>query len=172
MPQPQRRSLRARASLTACIGAATVTTLALAPSVLAVHHAAPTCHGERATIVGTPGNDAGRTELVGHRGHDVIVGRGGNDIIDGRGGNDVICAGAGRDYVAGGSGRDVIRGGARHDVLFGEGGRDMLKGDGGNDGLDGGAGYDHCDGGGGDDLAVEPPSCNRISSAVRIPPRP
>ena len=51
--------------------------------------ATPHCFGERATIIGTSGDDV----LRGTAGRDVFVGRGGLDVIDGRGGNDRICGG-------------------------------------------------------------------------------
>ena len=55
--------------------------------------AAPTCHGHRATIVGTGGRD----RLRGRPKRDVIVAFGGSDRIWGGGGNDIICAGLGAD---------------------------------------------------------------------------
>ncbi|MGZ5214522.1 MAG: hypothetical protein ACXWEN_12345, partial [Actinomycetota bacterium] len=42
----------------------------------------PTCQGQVATIVGTPGDDV----ITGTPGNDVIVGLGGNDVINGMGG--------------------------------------------------------------------------------------
>ena len=74
-------------------------------------HAAdpPTCHGKKATIVGTAGKD----RLVGTARRDVIVGLGGDDRIDGRGGNDLICGGDGADTLLGGGGNDRIETG-RH----------------------------------------------------------
>lgn len=69
--------------------------------------AAPTCFGERATIVGSPNDD---DELTGTPNADVIVGLGGNDIIRGRGGSDLICGGSGQDSVSAGGGNDRVRG--------------------------------------------------------------
>jgi Ca2+-binding RTX toxin-like protein len=85
-----------------------LTAIAVAP----VHAAAatdgrpstPECHGHRATIVGTGGED----RLVGTSGPDVIVGLRGDDKIHGRGGDDWICGGAGSDDPDGGGGTDRI----------------------------------------------------------------
>jgi hypothetical protein len=73
----------------------TVVSGALAAPALA--SASSICHGKRATIVGTPGDD----RIVGTKRRDVIVARGGDDLISSGGGNDVVCAGAGRDRVDG-----------------------------------------------------------------------
>ncbi|GAA0611257.1 hypothetical protein GCM10009547_11630 [Sporichthya brevicatena] len=109
--------------------------------------ATATCRGEKATIVGTPGDDV----LIGTAGRDVIVGLGGNDVIRGRGGDDLICAGAGNDNVRGGGGNDRIHGGAGDDVLYGGAGSDRLFGQRGNDTLRGGNGADRLSGGRGND---------------------
>ena len=50
-------------------------------------HAAPTCGGRPASIVGTEAADT----LAGTDGADVIAGLGGDDPINGLGGNAVIC---------------------------------------------------------------------------------
>lgn len=115
--------------------------IALAASVTAVPaaHAAQTCDGLKATIVGTNRAD----NLVGTDKRDVIVARGGNDTIKGNGGNDVICAGAGSDTIWGGDGDDRIFGEAdayaadSYGRLRRKG--DMLSGGKGNDYLDAGA---------------------------------
>lgn len=65
------------------------------------------CHGVRATIVGTAASNV----IHGTPGRDVINGLGGNDTIYGRGGNDLVC---------GGSGADRLYGGRGHDRLYGE----------------------------------------------------
>ncbi|WP_019874725.1 calcium-binding protein [Sporichthya polymorpha] len=106
-----------------------------------------TCRGEKATIVGTPGDDV----LTGTAGRDVIVGLGGNDVIRGRGGNDLICAGDGNDKVRGGGGDDRIYGGAGDDRLYGGAGSDRVFGQQGNDTVRGGNGADRVSGGRGDD---------------------
>jgi Ca2+-binding RTX toxin-like protein len=102
-------------------------------------HAAQSCDGLRATIVGT--NRADR--IVGTDKRDVIVARGGNDVIRGGGGNDVICAGDGADTVHGGDGHDRIfgQGDAYWADSYGRARRrgDMLSGGAGNDHLDPGA---------------------------------
>ncbi|HVF53642.1 MAG TPA: calcium-binding protein [Actinomycetota bacterium] len=91
--------------------------------------ARPPCLGQRATVLGTGGND----ELVGTRRADVIVGLGGDDFISGGGGNDIICGGTGVDSISGGGGVDRVVAGK---------GDDLLSGDGGDDRLLGGAGFD------------------------------
>jgi len=68
--------------------------------------ASPTCHGVKATIVGT----AHRDTIVGTSHRDVIVAGRGNDVVDGRGGNDLICGGPGADRLEGGAGRDRLYG--------------------------------------------------------------
>ena len=71
-----------------------------------VHAAAPTCMGEKATIVG----NAKANTLQGTAKRDVIVGGGGNDRIYGGGGNDLICGGGGADRIYGGPDDDRIYG--------------------------------------------------------------
>jgi len=68
---------------------------------------APMCHGKRATIWGTSGNDL----LKGTSGDDVIVGLGGNDRIYGKGGNDTLCGNTGADKLFPGKGDDFVSGG-------------------------------------------------------------
>ena len=125
-------------------------TLALSPVAGA---APPTCDGMRATVVGIPDPDGGRTVIMGTPGDDVIVGTSGHDVIRALDGNDVVCAGGGRDVVFGGRGRDVIRGeggmdkmigGAGADTVYGGAARDVLKGGSGSDRVLGGAGDDRC----------------------------
>jgi Ca2+-binding RTX toxin-like protein len=87
---------------------------ALVAGVLAVTSTAwaggttPTCFGQTATIVGTPGDDV----LMGADGTDVIVGKGGNDTIYGEdeddpynylstGGDDFLCGNGGIDRIEG-----------------------------------------------------------------------
>lgn len=70
------------------------------------HAAAPTCAGERATIVG----NARSNTLSGTAKRDVIWAGDGNDTISGLGGNDLICAGAGADRISGGPDDDTIYG--------------------------------------------------------------
>lgn len=135
---------------------------------------APSCAGERATLIGTEGDDA----LVATDRADVIVGFGGADRIDGLGGDDVICGGDGNDIISGGNGRDrifggagddrisggarsdflsggdgddTIKGGGGGDVILGDAGNDTLSGDAGNDVIRGGPGNDKAFGGDGDD---------------------
>jgi Ca2+-binding RTX toxin-like protein len=70
--------------------------LLVAPSAAAV----PRCFGEKATIVGTNGDDV----LVGTKRVDVIVGLRGDDTISGRKKDDLICGGKGNDVIQGGAG--------------------------------------------------------------------
>ena len=79
-----------------------------------------TCRGERATVVGTAGNDV----IRGTEGADIIAGLGGDDEIHGAGAGDFICGGDGVDH------------------LYGDEGRDSLVGDAGDDFMDGGEGFD------------------------------
>jgi Ca2+-binding RTX toxin-like protein len=128
--------------------------LVLAFAVFAVSAAAasteeeetPRCHGRRAQIVGTDGNDV----LIGTPGRDVIWGGPGNDLIYGELGNDLICGGGGDDIIHGGRGNDEVYGGAGSDqvngdlgddkVVGGPGARDDVAGDLGIDVVNGGAG--------------------------------
>ncbi len=98
----------------------------------------PTCAGQRATIVGTEGDDV----LRGTANADVIVGLGGNDTIFGAKGNDIICANAGDDYIQGGPGRDLIIGGYGNDRIIGNAGNDDLRGGRGDDYISGKEGAD------------------------------
>lgn len=70
------------------------------------HAAAPTCAGERATVVG----NGKANNLTGTAHRDVIWAGGGNDTISGLGGNDLICAGGGADRISGGPDDDRIYG--------------------------------------------------------------
>lgn len=103
------------------------------------------CHGRRATIVGTEGDDV----LQGTPGRDVIWGGGGNDIILGSLGNDLLCGGPGSDLIHGGRGNDVVDGGAGNDdQVYGDLGDDKLMGGPGNgDEVAGGLGIDTLNGG-------------------------
>jgi Ca2+-binding RTX toxin-like protein len=75
-----------------------------------------TCFGEKATIVGTEGDDV----IAGTKRDDVIVALGGNDTIDARDGDDLVCAGDGNDIVNGGDGFvSGIDGGAGDDTIDG-----------------------------------------------------
>jgi Ca2+-binding RTX toxin-like protein len=107
----------------------------------------PRCHGRRATIVGTEGNDV----LHGTPGRDVIWGGGGNDQIEGALGNDLICGGPGNDLIHGGRGNDTVDGGPGTDRVLGDLGDDKLTGGPGNgDEVGGGLGIDTLSGGPGD----------------------
>jgi Ca2+-binding RTX toxin-like protein len=80
----------------------------------------PRCFSERATIVGTAGDDV----IVGTGHRDYIAALRGDDVIRGRGGNDFVCAGPGRD---------VINGQAGNDNMTGEEGKDLFVTSVGND---------------------------------------
>jgi len=70
------------------------------------HADAPTCAGERATVVG----NGKANKLTGTAHRDVIWAGDGNDTISGLGGNDLICAGGGADRISGGPDDDRIYG--------------------------------------------------------------
>ncbi len=89
----------------------------------------PDCHGQLATIYGTPGND----RITGGPFADVIAGLGGRDKISGLGAGDVLCGGPGKDTLKGGGGRDRLYGDAGKDILNGGKARDRLIGGGGRD---------------------------------------
>jgi Ca2+-binding RTX toxin-like protein len=93
----------------------------------------PDCHGQLATIYGTPGDDT----IAGGPFADVIAGLGGKDTISGLASGDVVCGGPGKDTLKGGSGKDR---------LYGDAGKDLLKGGKGKDRLIGGGGRDRCPG--------------------------
>lgn len=82
------------------LGAVAALNLAGLVLVPAPSEAATTCAGQKATVVGTPGNDM----LRGTAGPDVISGGGGDDTIIGLGGNDVLCGDAGSDTLSGNAG--------------------------------------------------------------------
>jgi Ca2+-binding RTX toxin-like protein len=130
----------------------------------------PRCHGRRAEIVGTAGNDV----LRGTPERDVIWGGPGDDEISGSLGNDLICGGGGNELVHGGRGNDELYGDAGTDRVIGDLGDDKASGGTGDDdevagslGIDtlnggpgdfdlvhGDYGYDRMDGGpGNDDIA-------------------
>lgn len=84
---------------------------------------APTCFGERATILGHDGEERiegtpGADVIVGRRGRDIVFGGGGDDLICGNGGSDVLDGGDGDDRMSGASGPDFITGvdGGRRDL--------------------------------------------------------
>ncbi|MGE5282785.1 MAG: calcium-binding protein [Chloroflexota bacterium] len=108
----------------------------------------PRCHGKRATIVGTEGDDV----IHGTPGRDVIWGGGGDDEIFGGLGNDVLCGGPGADLIHGGRGNDLADGGpGTGDRVLGDLGDDKLLGGPGNyDEVAGGLGIDTLNGGPGD----------------------
>jgi Ca2+-binding RTX toxin-like protein len=111
----------------------------------------PRCHGRKATIVGTPGDDV----LRGTPGRDVVWGGPGDDVIYGGLGNDIICGGAGSDLIHGGRGNDWIDGGDGTDRVFGDLGDDkVLGGPGDRDEVSGGLGIDTVSGGPGNEDVV------------------
>jgi Ca2+-binding RTX toxin-like protein len=113
--------------------------------------AAPICHGERATIVGTDGDD----NIVGTEKADVIWAGPGDDTIHGGLGNDIVCGGAGDDLIHGGRGNDWLLGEAGTDRLFGDLGDDHVGGGSGDeDEVSGGLGIDTVSGGPGDEDLV------------------
>jgi uncharacterized repeat protein (TIGR01451 family) len=136
-----------------------------------------TCAGQKATIVGTEGDDTligtdKRDVIVGLSGNDTIEGlrvgdiicgnggadsiksQGGNDVVRGGGGNDEIRSGGGNDDARGGTDGDAITSGTGNDGLRGIGGDDVLRGRGGDDVLRGGGGNDELRGGGGANACI------------------
>ena len=112
---------------------------------------APSCHGRKATIVGTDGDDV----LHGTPGRDVIWGGKGNDTIYGSLGNDLICGGFGDDLIHGGRGNDIVDGGPGTDRVIGDLGDDrVLGGPGRGDEVAGDLGIDIVNGGPGDEDLV------------------
>ena len=102
------------------------------------------CHGRRAAIVGTAGDDV----LQGTPSRDVIWGGPGDDTVFGKLGNDLVCGGAGDDVVHGGRGNDEVFGGRGADRVFGDLGDDkVVGGPGSYDDVGGGLGIDTANGG-------------------------
>ncbi|MGH2922546.1 MAG: hypothetical protein ACRDKH_00750 [Solirubrobacterales bacterium] len=164
-PQIRGRT-RERAAITARAIACALAAVVIAEPPAA--EAKPRCLGEKATIVGTDGDDV----LRGKGGEDVIVARGGNDQIFSGEGRDRICAGDGDDFVDsaggedrvqasfgadtinGGRGRDRLLAGEGDDVILGGAGGELAKGGAGNDRIYGELQDDELRGGDGDDLLV------------------
>jgi Ca2+-binding RTX toxin-like protein len=132
-----------RAVLTAITFTVATAGAALAPAAAA--QAAVTCHGVRATIVGTSASDV----IHGTSGGDVIAGLGGGDTIFGGAGNDLVCGGNGADHLNGRAGRDALYGEhdrvhvAQEDGIERVG--DTLRGGPGDDRLRAGADSRHAD---------------------------
>ncbi|MGD9734181.1 MAG: calcium-binding protein [Solirubrobacterales bacterium] len=139
-------------------GVLTVALLAAAAAIFAASaggaegpQETPRCHGKKATIVGTPGDDV----IVGTAEPDVIVTFAGDDTVYSGLGNDFVCTGLGDDHIRGGRGNDLLDGGAGTDRVFGGLGDDKLTGSGGEDDeVSGGLGIDTVSGGPGDDDLV------------------
>lgn len=107
----------------------------------------PTCHGKKATCVGTAGHDL----ILGSDKPDVIVAGAGNDAVHGDAEGDIICGGPGNDSLFGARGADIIYGGPGDDWLFGAPDPDELYGGPGDfDILWEGPGFGKVDGGPGD----------------------
>jgi Ca2+-binding RTX toxin-like protein len=106
------------------------------------------CHGRRAMIVGTSGDDV----LQGTPERDVIWGGDGDDSITGSLGNDLLCGGPGADLVHGGRGNDIADGGGgAEDRVIGDLGDDKaIGGPGDADEAAGSLGIDTVSGGPGD----------------------
>jgi Ca2+-binding RTX toxin-like protein len=124
--------------------AAALTFIAAAP---AEEEDVERCHGRRAEIVGTDGNDL----LRGTPERDVIFAGGGEDEIFGSLGNDLLCGGPGDDLVHGGRGNDEVDGGPGTDRAVGDLGDDKVTGGtGDSDEVAGSLGIDMINGGPGD----------------------
>ena len=100
----------------------------------------PTCFGQPATIVGTPGDDT----IYGTNKADVIVTFGGDDTVFAGNGKDLICTGYGNDVVYSGNGDDHIDAGENDDTVNAGRGDDTIDAGPGFDNTDGGRGYDSC----------------------------
>jgi Ca2+-binding RTX toxin-like protein len=134
-----RRRLAAIALLACLLAAAVAVTASGAES-----GPAPRCGGERATIVGTDGDDV----IQGTEKADVIWAGPGDDTVYGGLGNDVVCGGAGDDLLHGGRGNDWLDGDAGTDRVFGDLGDDHVSGGSGDeDEASGGLGIDTVNGG-------------------------
>jgi Ca2+-binding RTX toxin-like protein len=127
--------------------AATVSTVVVFVAAAPAEEETPRCHGRRAKIVGTEGDDV----IHGTPGRDVIWGGGGDDTISGSLGNDLICGGPGDDLIHGGRGNDTADGGAGTDRVVGDLGDDkVIGGTGAADEVAGSLGIDTLNGGPGD----------------------
>jgi Ca2+-binding RTX toxin-like protein len=143
-------AVRGRIAITIALGCLVAAFLAVTASG-AESEATPMCHGKRATIVGTDGNDV----IRGTDKSDVIWAGPGNDTVYGGLGNDIICGGSGDDLIHGGRGNDWIEGDAGTDRLFGDLGDDKVAGGAGNrDEVSGGLGIDTVSGGPGNEDLV------------------
>jgi Ca2+-binding RTX toxin-like protein len=120
---------------------------AIASAATSEEEDVPRCHGRRAEIVGTDGNDV----IRGTPERDVIQGGKGNDVIFSSLGNDLICGGPGTDEMHGGRGNDEVYGDAGDEdqvngnlgddkIVGGPGARDEVAGDLGIDIVNGGPG--------------------------------
>ncbi|HEX2196083.1 MAG TPA: hypothetical protein VHJ76_04075 [Actinomycetota bacterium] len=105
---------------------AAVAAIALAAGMVATPaHAAWTCFGKVATIVGTDRDNT----IKGTPRQDVIWAGLGDDTVYGRGGNDLICGGSGEDRgLYGNKGNDKIDAGTstRATLVYGGKGDDLL----------------------------------------------
>jgi hemolysin type calcium-binding protein len=125
---------------------------ALLPVVPAGGQEPPSCFGETAMIVGTPGND----HIRGTQGKDVVQTLGGNDVVHALGGDDVICGDTGHDRLYGGRGNDILHKESGGALFKGGPGNDTLLGNLGDDRMYGGRGNDFMLGGTGDEEDIHP----------------
>ena len=86
--------------LKAAVVAITATTALFVVAAGAPADPVPTCLGEKATIVGTEGDDL----IAGTSKNDVIVALGGNDVVSAHDGDDLVCGGDGNDRIDPGDG--------------------------------------------------------------------
>ncbi len=98
-----------------CSSLAVIIIGAVAPPSVGLAETRGWCGGERATIVGTDGDD----KLTGTANRDVIVALGGRDQVEARGGDDIVCAGPGPDTVRAGAGADSVFAGRGADLQYG-----------------------------------------------------
>jgi Ca2+-binding RTX toxin-like protein len=127
--------MRPRTSIVVCTALIAAAPLWALPATSSAK-AAITCHGIKATIVGSDNAD----HIKGTKRRDVISGQGGDDVINGLGGNDIICGDNGSDVLYGGKGADALYGGLDRRGLVGTGASKHWSQIG--DTLDGGPGND------------------------------
>jgi Ca2+-binding RTX toxin-like protein len=121
--------------------------LLIAGLIAPAAEAKPKCKGQKATKVGTDGDDV----IRGTGGRDVIVAKGGNDQIFSGENQDLVCAGDGDDFVDSGGGTDKVQGGSGNDTIDGARGKDILLAGEGDDIILGGGGGELAKGGAGND---------------------
>ena len=100
--------------------------------------------GGSAEITPVGPDTAGKFNVTGGSGDDIITGGDGADTLNGGAlGNDTLDGGAGADSLTGGAGNDILLGRAGNDTLLDGGtGDDAINGGAGNDTINAGTGAD------------------------------